>query len=61
MRARKSCTLSSSDTSDPAPAMSSHKSSERLSVVTSIHIIYAVGTHRKLVFIDTFFNMLVLF
>ena len=41
------------DTTDPAPAGSNQESSEGLSVIKSIHLIYAVGAHEKLVFIDT--------
>lgn len=40
-------------TNDPAPAVSNQESSEGLSVITAIHLIYIVGAHEKLVFINT--------
>lgn len=51
---RQSWTVqSSTDTTDPAPAVSNQESSEGLSVITPSHLIRAVGAHEKPVFIDT--------
>lgn len=44
---------SSVDTSDPAAAVSNQESIEGLTVITYVQLIYAVGAHEKLVFINT--------